>query len=1136
MVERTGRIGTGSVERRRWTPRRGRWRGRGTTCRQLPDKGTKPKCRRDLAGKPWTSLVEYALGCVEGESAQTLVPVETSPDDDPWFSHDGAEMLVTGRADSTKASPAIAEYLDRTKGSTDGRRRSLIYGWPTIVTRGRSGPGSGPPRRQITPLFVVRIEKTKGDGGWKLTTTHEPEFNLAALANRPENADTADEVRKLALPFGDPEGIARMAAEAARLLGYSPPVLDPDQLVRLDRTTAGKEEVYNAAIFLAAEFSPYRYMVDRELRELSRRDDWEGTAAAWLAGKGRRAGRKTSEPLVAALQTNQSQEEILASIRTEPLTVVTGPPGTGKTQLVVNAVANAWLDGETVMVASTNNAAVDIAVERADRDVLPGLLIRTGHRDIKQQVAQSISTARANARRYAGPRKEAAGRLLARAGKQRSVRRAKLDRIENVDRWLLAKAQERSEARSKLLETTNRLRQAGDGRRTEDETPSLEEVRTRARAAGAELKRAYERQEAAAPFVPKKPRPCRLRSRGGFGAEEIERIRSRAETLVGSGPFSFFERKKLREHVGCPRGTPMEGIHEWARAWQEAAAERLREEEDARTREELAQRVAAAGRGLAEALGGENGGSPVEELLAWARTEHRLTEIEEEFESLRKDREKLKEQIGDAGTALEEDREWSRRSLTAVQAKVAERIAAAPAGALPAFSSVSMHGAPFGKAVEKALGVFPGWACTALSAGGSFPLKAGLFDLVIVDEASQCSLADILPLAYRAKRIVIAGDPNQLRAITVVGDAQLRKLALETGHDEDDLRERGLHHKDGSAYEAFEYAADSPPRLLDEHYRCHPHIAKWFNETFYGGELDVLTDIAKGAGKRALVWRDVTGDSRRPRRRGGWVNEAQARATVELLEELIEPEMTTGVVAPYAAQSELIEHLARRKIGEDLLAETGFVCGTAHKLQGAERDLVIFTSTLTPNMPLGAAAWIEQERNLMNVAVSRARRMLVVVGHPDLDPERSRTLASLREHILAVESAGGPGGSRAAPVHVHSDAERLLLEAMRQQGLAPLGKVDVEGFELDFALMDGLAMLDVEVDGDHHLDIRRQQRRNDVARDEILGSLGWKVLRIPAWRCHDGPDEAADEVGSTWERLLALGKPRPAGRQTDGEG
>ena len=108
------------------------------------------------------------------------------------------------------------------------------------------------------------------------------------------------------------------------------------------------------------------------------------------------------------------------------------------------------------------------------------------------------------------------------------------------------------------------------------------------------------------------------------------------------------------------------------------------------------------------------------------------------------------------------------------------------------------------------------------------------------------------------------------------------------------------------------------------------------------------------------------------------------------------------------------------------------------------------------------------------------------------------------------------------PVPTHSDSERLLLEAMRRRGLAPIGKFDVEGFELDFALMDGSAKLNVEVDGDHHLDVRGRQRRNDVARDEILGRMGWKVLRIPAWRCHDEPDVAADEIQSAHEQLASL--------------
>ena len=142
-----------------------------------------------------------------------------------------------------------------------------------------------------------------------------------------------------------------------------------------------------------------------------------------------------------------------------------------------------------------------------------------------------------------------------------------------------------------------------------------------------------------------------------------------------------------------------------------------------------------------------------------------------------------------------------------------------------------MAAGPFSKAVVGATKVFRGWACTAMSARGNFPLQAGLFDLVIIDEASQCSLADILPLAYRARRLAVVGDPNQLRAITTLGDAHLQQIAKETGNDDDHLRVLGMHHKDSSAYAAFAHAGPDPI-MLDEHYRCRPRIAKWFNEAF----------------------------------------------------------------------------------------------------------------------------------------------------------------------------------------------------------------------------------------------------------------------------------------------------------------
>ena len=101
-----------------------------------------------------------------------------------------------------------------------------------------------------------------------------------------------------------------------------------------------------------------------------------------------------------------------------------------------------------------------------------------------------------------------------------------------------------------------------------------------------------------------------------------------------------------------------------------------------------------------------------------------------------------------------------------------------------------------------------------------------------------------------------------------------------------------------------------------------------------------------------------------------------------------------------------------------------------------------------------------------------------------------------------------------------STPERFLLDAMPLGDLLPYAKLDVEGYELDFALLEQGIKLNVEVDGDQHLDARGRQRRQDLARDRVLAQLSWTVLRIPAWRCHEEIDPVIDEIKETRDRLL----------------
>ena len=95
--------------------------------------------------------------------------------------------------------------------------------------------------------------------------------------------------------------------------------------------------------------------------------------------------------------------------------------------------------------------------------------------------------------------------------------------------------------------------------------------------------------------------------------------------------------------------------------------------------------------------------------------------------------------------------------------------------------------------------VLPVWCVTNLSVRGSLPFEAGLFDIVVIDEASQCDIASLVPLLYRARRAVIIGDPQQLRHISALRQDQNARLLEKHGLAEDqelsDQQKKGFTQK-----------------------------------------------------------------------------------------------------------------------------------------------------------------------------------------------------------------------------------------------------------------------------------------------------------------------------------------------------
>lgn len=673
-------------------------------------------------------------------------------------------------------------------------------------------------------------------------------------------------------------------------------------------------------------------------------------------------------------------------------------------------------------MTSTNNAAVDVAVHRAETDIAPGVLVRTGNRETRELLPSVIAAASAWASSHGGAQM-ANGRFalhlqakaraeLQRAADARFQLKVGLAQLDKLDEQLLEVAEEREEINFRWTDTEQALWPAG------------------------------------------KPSQLSMNSR------EIKR---RARRLRNAWIFRRWRLRRLRKRLGLHYGASLT------------------------------------------------------ELISWAELDVRRSTLTNRLNTLRAKHGELQASVGNPADSIHKlDARWRQASLATIKAEVAARIRS-DASRLGAFNRTSSGGGALKQVIANSMDSLRGWACTSLSTSPNFPLEPGLFDLAIVDEASQCSLAAVLPLAYRAKRLAVVGDPCQLNPIVSVNDGHLKRIALDTGFDNDDLRRRGIHHKDGSAYLSFEFALrPGEPVLLDEHYRCHPHIARWFNRTYYNDQLTVLTDIAQATpGIRAIAWVDVSGTAERPRAGRSWLNRIEAEQTVQQLGQILEFGLTVGVVTPFAAQAQLIERLAKNRFGGAALDDAGFVCGTAHRLQGNERDAVVISTVLAPGMLRTGASWLERERSLLNVAVSRARVALIVVGHPAVGQEGSPTLASLRTYLCdEVGRLVDAGGGDTAEFRIDSEAEQRLITAMQLANPEPLAKLNVEGYELDFALMESGIKLNIEVDGDQHRDARGRQRRQDITRDRVLAKLGWTVIRIPAWRCYAEIDSVLDEISN----------------------
>jgi very-short-patch-repair endonuclease len=438
---------------------------------------------------------------------------------------------------------------------------------------------------------------------------------------------------------------------------------------------------------------------------------------------------------------------------------------------------------------------------------------------------------------------------------------------------------------------------------------------------------------------------------------------------------------------------------------------------------------------------------------------------------------------------------------------------------------------------RKTTKALPCWAVTSLSARGRVPFTAGEFDLVVIDEASQCDIASALPLLFRAKRAVVIGDPQQLRHITRLPEQRDQALMVKHGILEKPgpvwgYRANGLYDL------ATAKASQKSVVVLRDHHRSHADIIGFSNECFYGSRLRVATNYRnlKRPEGPALRWVNVTGQVMRPFE-GGAINRVEAEAVVSELHRIAVTQRFSGeigAVTPFRAQANLIEELISRDDAlSTVLVSRNFMCKTAHNFQGDERDVILFSPVVSRGMPAGATGFLQSQGNIFNVGITRARGALVVVG--DAGACGSCDVKYLKDfsQYVARLSRGSPGAGAdlssawtgadyppvAHPERV-SDWEKVFYTALVNASLRPLPQFDVDQYALDLALIrPNGRRLDIEIDGEsYHRDWDGELARRDQLRNLRLIEMGWDVVRFWVYELRDSLPECVARVAA-WARL-----------------
>ena len=426
------------------------------------------------------------------------------------------------------------------------------------------------------------------------------------------------------------------------------------------------------------------------------------------------------------------------------------------------------------------------------------------------------------------------------------------------------------------------------------------------------------------------------------------------------------------------------------------------------------------------------------------------------------------------------------------------------------------------------LKLFPCWLLSPESVSTIFPLKKDMFDIILFDEASQVFIENTLPVIYRGKYIVVAGDSKQLRPTATF-------VKRYMGNDSDD----DLDLATQAALEVESLLDLATSRFtsanLTYHYRSkNEELIDFSNYAFYDGKLQIAPNISKNVGNKPIERIKVNG------RWLGRRNEEEATAVVSLLKKLIKNKKnksSIGIITFNTEQENAIEDAIDRECQKDSQFRDAFIREQNRKennedtsifvknlenVQGDERDIIIFSIGYARNEYGKVVAHfgplsVEGGENRLNVAITRAKEKIYVIT--SIEPEElmvegtknagPKIFKSYLKYVRAVSNKKNkeaqfildsfkptlPQTNEPLVVNQFEDEIKAELVKLGYNVETNLGNTD---YKLSIAIYDKKLdryLLGIECDYAAFKSSDSIMER-DIYRNKFLESRGWSIMRV----------------------------------------